>query len=109
MICTRCPPRLRHGGLGLCGHPDEMRVQNEGLIGLARPSTLSLQAGHLPGSFPLSFVLTARTNLEEKGREPCGPGPRGTRAVNCYSAATGYTSVPSLFSVRKADRSRAVL
>ena len=73
MIFTRRTAKLRYGGLGLSDHSDEMRVQYEGLIGLARPSTLSLQARLLPGSFPLTFVLTARTDLEEKGPEPVAP------------------------------------
>jgi len=70
MICTRRTARLRRGGLDLGSHSDEMRVQYEGLIGLARPSTLSLRARLLPGSFPLTFVLTARTDLEENEPEP---------------------------------------
>jgi len=70
MICTRRNARVRYGGLGLRGHSDEMRVQYEGLIGLARPSKHSLQARLLPGSFPLRFVLTARTDLEENEPEP---------------------------------------
>src|SRR3954449_6446437 len=51
-------------GLGLGGHADKMRVQYESLIGLARSSTLSLQAWLrlAPSRFVSSDVRLDRTN-----------------------------------------------